>query len=159
MIVNTVYFKNHVNFPIIPADDRIGECIALRLKVFVEEQGVPPELEIDGYDSPASGCEHFLMLANNGSGQTPIGTFRAFFESADTVHLQRLCILKEYRGHGCGREALNFVERYYKEKGARKITLGAQCYAVPFYEKCGYTCVSGVFDDAGIPHRTMEKEL
>ncbi len=144
---------------IIPANDRIDDCIAVRTEVFVREQGVPAELEVDGLDSPASACGHFLMLDDEGAAPVPIGAFRAFFETEDTVHLQRLCILKEYRGRGLGREMLRFAEHYYMKKGARRFTLGAQCYAVPFYEKCGYTCVSGVFEDAGIPHRTMEKAV
>ncbi|MBO4562940.1 MAG: GNAT family N-acetyltransferase [Clostridia bacterium] len=141
---------------IVCAQDRIADCIDIRRRVFVIEQGVPWELEVDGMDEPESGCTHFLMLDDSGK---PIGTFRAYFESADTVHLQRFCILKEFRGLGFGREALRFVEEHYKEKGAARITFGAQCSAIPFYEKCGYTCVSDVFPDAGIPHRTMEKGL
>lgn len=143
---------------IIPANDRIDDCIALRMEVFVREQGVPLELEIDRYDSPASGCGHFLLL-DEARDSLPAGTFRAYFETDDTVHLQRICLLKEYRGRGLGRAMLRYAEQYYKKKGARRFTLGAQCYAVPFYEKCGYFCVSDVFDDAGIPHRMMEKEL
>ena len=44
-------------------------------------------------------------------------------------------------------------------RGAKKLTFGAQCTAIPFYEKCGCRCVSEIFLDAGLPHRTMEKEL
>lgn len=140
---------------IIKANDRIGDCIAIRRRVFVEEQGVPVELEIDGYDGELSGCEHFLIL----DGDKPIGTFRGYFESADTVHLQRFCVLKEYRGKGAGREGFRFAEDYFRKKGALKLTFGAQCTAVGFYEKLGCVCVSDVFLDAGMPHRTMEKLL
>lgn len=145
---------------ILPAGDRIADCTAIRRRVFVEEQGVPIELEIDEFDEPGSRCEHFLMLVHDESGEfLPIGAFRAYFETEDTVHLQRFCILKEYRGYGYGRAALRYVEHYYMKKGARRITFGAQCTAVPFYEKCGYSCVSDIFLDAGMPHRTMEKEI
>ena len=140
---------------IIRAEGRTADCIDIRRRVFVEEQGIDISLEIDEKDAPGSGCEHFLML----EGDKPVGAFRAYFEDAHTVHLQRFCILKEYRGRGFGREALRFIEGCYTAKGAEKLTFGAQITAIPFYEKCGYTCVSGFFLDAGIPHRTMEKRL
>ena len=143
---------------IIPAQNRIADCIALRKEIFVAEQGVPVGLEVDAFDEPDSGCTHFLLLEPD-EGGSPIGTFRAYFEDAETVHLQRFCIKKAFRGRGHGREALRFIEEYYRALGAKRITFGAQCAAIPFYEKCGYTCVSGVFDDAGIPHRRMEKEI
>ena len=140
---------------IITADRRIADCIFVRRSVFVEEQGIDISLEIDERDEPESGCMHFLML----DGDMPVGTFRAYFEDERTVHLQRFCILKEYRGRGYGRDALKFIEGYFTVKGADRLTFGAQITAIPFYEKCGYECVSGFFDDAGIPHRTMEKRL
>ena len=140
---------------IVKADDRTAECIAIRRRVFVEEQGVPEELEIDGFDAPGSGCEHFLVL----DGGRPVGTFRAYYESASTVHLQRFCILREARGKGFGRDAFVFAEEYYRSKGAERLTFGAQCTAIGFYEKLGCKAVSGIFPDAGIPHRTMEKQL
>lgn len=141
---------------IIPADERMDDCIAIRREVFVREQGVPEELEIDEKDEAGSGCGHFLMLDENGRA---VGTFRAFFETEEHVHLQRFCILKPMRGYGYGRAALRFVEEHYARLGAKKIVLGAQCTAVPFYEKCGYTAVSDVFLDAGMPHREMEKVI
>lgn len=140
---------------IVKANGRIDVCIALRTAVFVREQGVDIALEVDENDLEGSACEHFLMVEDG----KPIGTFRGFFEEGRTVHLQRLAILKEYRGRGFGRAALRFAEEHFMKEGADKITLGAQVAAIPFYEKCGYECVSDVFDDAGIPHRTMEKRL
>ena len=140
---------------IIKANGRVDDCISVRRRVFVEEQGIDISLEIDERDEPESGCEHFLLI----EGGAPVGTFRAYFEDESTVHLQRFCILSEYRGRGFGREALRFIEGYYTARGAKKLTFGAQITAIPLYEKCGYTCVSDFFPDAGIPHRTMEKRL
>lgn len=138
---------------IIIANDRINECLEIRYKVFVDEQNVPVELEKDEFDEQGSGCDHFLIIENG----CAVGTFRCMFEDEKTVHLQRLCILKEYRGKDFGRKALEFADEYCKKKNADVITLNAQCYAIPFYEKCGYTVISDVFDDAGIEHRTMKK--
>lgn len=140
---------------IIPANHRIDDCIDIRRRVFVCEQGIDISLEIDEKDEPESGCLHFLML----EGGVACGTFRAYYEDETTVHLQRFCILPEYRGRSFGRDALKFIEGFFTAKGASLITFGAQITAIPFYEKCGYECVSGFFDDAGIPHRTMQKRL
>ena len=140
------------------AQDRIADCIDIRRAVFVEEQGVPFELEVDGMDAPDAACVHFLILDGEDDNY-PVGTFRAYFETEDTVHLQRFCILKRFRGRGYGKAAFEFAEEYFRALGAKKITFGAQCTAIPFYEKCGCRCVSEIFLDAGLPHRTMEKEL
>ena len=141
---------------IIEAEDRLDDCVEIRKAVFVREQGVPVELEVDEKDEAGSGCDHFLMLDG---ADRPFGTFRAYYETETNVHLQRFCVLKEMRGRGFGREALRFAEEHYARLGAKKIVLGAQCTAVPFYEKCGYTAVSEVFLDAGMPHRMMEKTI
>ena len=140
---------------IIPADDRIGDCIAVRTAVFVGEQGIPEELEVDDLDSPFADCEHFLIL----DGDKPVGTFRAYPESEDTVHLQRLCVLREYRGLGYGRAALSFTREHFRKKGFRRIVFGAQETAIGFYEKCGCRVISDTFLDAGLPHRTMELKI
>ena len=130
-------------------------CFALRFTVFVGEQGVPAEIELDELDRPGAACSHFLMIEDG----RPIGTFRCSYESPDTVHFQRFCILPEMRGREYGRAALDFVREKYAKEGVRRITLNAQCRAVGFYEKCGFTVTSGVFDDAGIPHQAMEAIL
>ncbi len=140
---------------IIPANSRIEDCINIRRRVFVEEQGIDISLEIDDKDRPESGCMHFLLIEDG----SPCGTFRAYYENENIIHLQRFCILPEFRGRGYGRDALKYIEGYYTAKGAELITFGAQITAIPFYEKCGYQCVSDFFDDAGIPHRTMQKRL
>lgn len=141
---------------VIPANDRIEDCVDIRTRVFVIEQGVPKELEVDEKDEAGSGCYHFLMLDDGG---VPFGAFRGYFETPDAVHLQRFCVLKEKRGSGCGREAFAFAEEFFRDLGAKKLTFGAQITAVGFYEKLGCVIVSDEFMDAGIPHRTMEKAL
>ena len=139
---------------IVFANDKIGECVKIRTDVFVIEQGVPPELEVDGFDAPGAPCDHFLIV----DGDDNVGTFRCIFEGG-AVHVGRLCVKKEHRGEGFGRAALEFIEKIYAARGYEKLTLGAQVTAIPFYEKCGFKVVSDVFLDAGIEHRKMEKAL
>ena len=142
------------NIKIIKTDD-IAACLAIREKVFIKEQNVPTELEIDEYDKPGADCEHYLITENCVNA----GTFRCIHDAPGVVHMQRLCILSEMRGKGYGYAAMSFLKEHYKQLGDKKITLGAQCHAIPFYESCGFTCVSDIFLDAGIEHRTMECEL
>lgn len=137
---------------VISADSRIDECIGIRTRVFVAEQGVPPELEVDAMDEAGSPCRHFLIVGEDG---LPFGAFRGYFEDPETVHLQRFCILKEYRGRGFGRDAFLAAARIFSGLGAKKLVFGAQCSAIGFYEKCGCRVTSGVFQDAGIDHRMM----
>lgn len=68
-------------------------------------------------------------------------------------------MLPEYRNAGLGRWMLARLESIFRADYFNKMEMGAQCHAAPFYEKCGYSVVSGVFIDAGIEHVKMEKAL
>ena len=140
---------------IITAAGRKAGCLKIRYAVFVDEQGVPFELEKDGYDDDGAPCEHYLITE---SGKC-VGTFRVILDEGSAAHIGRFCVLPEYRKKGYGAAALAFAQKEYAARGYEKLVLGAQCHAVPFYEKCGFNVVSDVYDDAGIPHRDMEKKL
>ncbi len=132
-----------------------GRCLRIRRAVFVDEQAVPEEFEIDSLDEKGAACDRFLILCDGRDA----GTFRCFYESPETVHLQRFCVLKEYRLRGLGRSGLLSAEKFYAERGAKEITLNAQCSAAGFYERCGYKAVSGAFYEAGMPHVKMVKDI
>ena len=137
---------------VLATNKNIDRCFEIRYKVFVEEQKVPIEIEIDEYDKKDD-VNHFLIVQNN----QYVGTFRCLYENSETIHLQRLCILKEFRGLDLGQSALSFIEEYYKKKGIKKVILNAQISAIPFYEKSNYNIISDEFEEAGIIHKTMEK--
>lgn len=139
----------------VTTEEDLAWCISLRFAVFVDEQNVPPELEEDEYDTLDAPCVHFLIT----SSDSPIGTFRCIDEGEGTYHLGRLCLLPSYRGRGYGRAALAAAEDYCRAQGGHRMVLGAQCQAIGFYESCGYRVISDIFDDAGIPHRQMERML
>lgn len=117
----------------------------VRRTVFIEEQRVPEELEWDGFDAV---CHHVLALDTAGQ---PIGTGRI---KADG-HIGRMAVLGQYRGQGVGSAILNALLEYAMANDYREVYLHAQCSAVGFYERHGFTVSSGEFMDAGIPHRTM----
>ncbi|WJY28914.1 MULTISPECIES: GNAT family N-acetyltransferase [Sporosarcina] len=127
-------------------------AFTVRKKVFVEEQGVPLSLELDDFDETAS---HFVV--RDGSKAIAAGRIRSTSDAVGKV--ERVCVLKEYRGKHLGNLMMHALEEHAKETGMSKILLNAQSYAVPFYEKLGYTVTSPEFMDADIPHRAMEKTI
>lgn len=122
----------------------------IRTKVFVEEQGVPPHLELDEHDNIAI---HFIVY-DQGKG---IAAARIREIEPTVGKIERVCVLKEYRGKNLGILIMNALEKYAMNNGIQKLKLHAQSYAIPFYEKLNYIITSPEFMDADIPHRAMEK--
>jgi predicted GNAT family N-acyltransferase len=120
----------------------------IRYQVFVDEQKVPIELEIDDDDPLAA---HILCIVD---GQ-PVGTGRILLDG----HIGRLAVLQANRKQGYGNKILEHLELIAQENELTEVFLNAQVTAIPFYEKRGYMIISDVFDDAGIPHKTMRKTL
>jgi predicted GNAT family N-acyltransferase len=128
-------------------------CLSLRWTVFVEEQGVPPSMEVDEHDG--SDAVHALATWNG----VPAGTGRIVPDGKATAKIGRMAVVDDVRGRGIGRALLAFLEEQAKARGAEKLLLWSQVSARPFYEKAGYRNVSEKpFDDAGIPHVAMEKQ-
>jgi predicted GNAT family N-acyltransferase len=127
--------------------DEISKLIEVRKKVFVEEQNVPQELEIDECDKEAT---HFIVMYNN----EIIGTARLVI-SENKGKIGRLCVLKEFRSQGIGFKLMNKIIEYSKEIGLKYVYLEAQVHAIPFYEKIGFVAKGVEHMDAGIPHKTM----
>lgn len=136
---------------IVKTQKELEDAYSVRKTVFVDEQDVPLEEEIDAYEDKA---EHFVMY-HEGS---PIaaGRFR-FVDGYGKV--ERICVLKEARKTGAGKAIMNAIEKYALEKDIHKLKLNAQTHAIPYYAGLGYEIVSEEFMDAGIPHKTMLKEL
>lgn len=129
----------------------LEDAYKVRKIVFVEEQNVPVELEMDEYEETAA---HFVLYDND----EPIGAGR--FRIIDNIgKVERICVTKEQRSSGGGRIIMEKIEQYAKEKGLPKLKLNAQIQAIPFYSRLGFTVSSDEFLDAGIPHKTMIKEL
>lgn len=128
-----------------------NDAYTVRKKVFVEEQGVSVEEEIDGHEDEAI---HFVGYKNN----SPIAASRLRF--LDQVgKLERLCILKDERGHSYGSKMIEAMEAEIYKKSYPTAKLNAQTHAIQFYERFGYQVTSEEFLDAGIPHVTMIKKM
>lgn len=124
----------------------------IRTEVFVEEQNVPPEREIDEFDKTAT---HFIAY----DGEFPVAAARLRFTEDDYGKLERICVLKSQRGKSLGKKLMLKMEEEIKNRGFHKAKLNAQTHAQDFYQKLGYEVTSGEFLDAGIPHVTMIKYL
>jgi len=131
----------------ISAKEDLAKAFAIRMRVFVTEQGVPRKIELDRDDQ---GAVHFLATA---SGKA-IGTARIVMHRG-SVKIGRMAVLKNYRRKGVGRMLLKRAVVTAKKLGAQKIYLHAQVAVIGFYERMGFRSVGPVFDEAGIPHRRM----
>ncbi len=126
----------------------IATCQALRRVVFIEEQGVSPQDEMDGRD----GAARHLLARLDGA---PIGTARLLTEGP-VGKIGRVCVRAEARGKGVGVALIRAaVEIFRSEPGIQKVKLGAQTHAMGFYAALGFEAVGEVYQDAGIPHRDM----
>ena len=128
--------------------DREALC-AVREEVFIREQNVPQELELDD-DDPRS--LHVLARVADG---TPIGSGRLTPEG----RIGRMAILKRHRASGVGSALLRLLVEQARSRGMAEVQLAAQVEAVPFYLKHGFEISGEDFMDAGIPHRPMRMAL
>lgn len=124
--------------------------LKIRIKVFVDEQKVPLEEESDEYEKD---CYHLNLYKDNAA----VATGRILPLDSETVKFGRIAVMKEVRGTGLGKVLMNEMEEKTKELGYKKIFLGGQVSAIPFYEKMGYSAYGDVFLDGGIDHRMMKK--
>ena len=140
-----------VSIKTVQTPEEFDHCFGIRTTVFVEEQEVPLELEMDEYDAIAT---HFLLR----DGATPLATAR-LVDKHGLAKIGRVAVLKDARGRGLGLLLMQAVIEEAKRRGFTESVLDAQTYAVPFYARLGYVAEGAEFDDAGIPHFLMRRKL
>ncbi len=138
-----------IRFNIVTWSNERDRLLAVRLRVFVEEQHVPLELEEDGKDQNAL---HILVQDRD---DNPLATARMLPDG----QIGRMAVLPEWRNRGIGRQMLNMLLDQARQQQVKQVFLHAQCSAIAFYRSAGFQAEGEVFDDAGIPHRTMRKRL
>lgn len=131
----------------------VAACLDVREAVFVGEQGVPRDRELDGKDDAAT---HFL--GRDGAGE-PVACARLREYEPGTAKVERVAVVPERRGEGLGRAVMDVVEDHARGAGYDEVVLHAQVPVVGFYEALGYEVEGEPFEDAGIPHRRMRKSL
>ncbi|GGH44367.1 acetyltransferase [Paenibacillus silvae] len=140
----------------VTTEEELKQALGIRRQVFVIEQQVPEELEIDQYDLISPDVHHVLLYKD---GQA-VATGRLIYYSKDTAKMQRIAVLESYRSFGYGRVLLLAMEELARELGLTYSLLDAQCQAQKFYDKLGYEVISEEpFYDADILHVRMRKSL
>jgi predicted GNAT family N-acyltransferase len=130
---------------------QMEQAWAIRRTVFIEEQHVPEEIEMDADDAKAF---HALAL----DGRQAVGCGRMVAHDG-YVKIGRMAVLVERRREGIGKSILTFLMEHAKSRGFGRAVLHAQLTAEGFYLKNGYILEGEVFDEAGIPHRRMYRDL
>jgi predicted GNAT family N-acyltransferase len=125
-----------------------AEAQRIRFTVFVEEQSVPAELEMDDNDALAV---HALARAEGRA----VGTGRLLPDG----HIGRMAVLKEWRGRGIGRGILRALVERARSRGEREVILAAQVQALGFYAAEGFEPEGPVYEEAGIDHQSMRRRL
>jgi predicted GNAT family N-acyltransferase len=139
--------KPRVSVKKVSSQKELEQAFRIRIRVFVREQGVPAEIELDEDDKLAI---HFLASI----GGTAVGTARLVMRGGD-AKIGRMAVLKSQRRKHVGKKLLTRAIMIAKKHGARKVYLHAQLAVIAFYESAGFRCVGPVFDEAGIAHRKM----
>ena len=142
---------------------QLAEAIEVRRAVFIEEQQVPEDEEIDGYDDDpaAPGMSERVVHVLGRLDGRPMATARLLLDHAGEPphgypHIGRVAVLAELRGRRYGEQIMEALHEEARRRGHGGITLAAQEHARPFYERLGYIARGGLFLDAGIEHRWMD---
>jgi predicted GNAT family N-acyltransferase len=137
-----------VQIEVLPWDKARERATAIRFAVFVKEQGVPAEMEIDELDARSV---HALALHEGAA----VGTGRLLPDG----HIGRMAVQKEWRGREIGSLILEALVAQARERGHLEVVLAAQVRAIDFYRAHGFAVIGGVYEEAGIPHQDMSLRL
>lgn len=132
-----------------PADWEAAK--AIRFEVFVDEQHVPADLELDDLDAMA---HHWLAW----DGETAVGTARAVRKDFGWK-IGRVAVRRDWRGRGVGLALMRAIIDAARRAEVRELQLESQTHALAFYARLGFVAEGPEFDDAGIPHRLMRLAL
>lgn len=131
------------------------EALAIRTRVFVGEQGVPPDEEIDVHDRSDLQAVHALVRADG----RIVGAGRFYVSAPRTVQIGRMAVDAASRGSGAGRALLTALVGEARRRGFDRAHLHAQTHARGFYAKAGFADDGEPLWDAGILHQPMSLEL
>ena len=126
-----------------------SELGKIRFAVFVEEQGFPSEIELDGRDDE---CAHVLCRHRGGK---VVGTGRLLPDG----HIGRIAVLSEVRGQGLGAAITALLVDMARARKFDEVVLHSQIHAMPFYARLGFEPFGERFDEAGAPHQGMRIQL
>lgn len=129
------------------------DAARLRTAVFVREQGIPADVEADALDASA---RHAVLY--NRLGQ-PVATGRLLQQAPGVGRIGRMAVDRSVRGARWGRVLLDALVDAARARGDKQVQLHAQCSAQGFYERSGFAAVGMPYEEAGLPHLLMAKDL
>ncbi|WP_336325860.1 GNAT family N-acetyltransferase [Halovenus sp. HT40] len=138
----------------IPGSGTLEDAFAVRRAVFIDEQDVAEEIEMDGRDEDAI---HFVIV--DAETDTAVGTARLRPPNGEYAKPERVAVRETYRGEGLGARLMGLIESEARTLGCERSVLHAQKQVVEFYRGLGYEVTSDEFEEAGIVHVEMEKRL
>jgi predicted GNAT family N-acyltransferase len=146
---------------IVPVKDQgeLLQALAVREIVFIEEQHVPEGIERDADDANAF---HVLAIEGGhaiGTGRLVVLTSPPEGASGKWGKVGRMAVLQASRKGGVGSRVLTALESEAQRRGCNGIILHAQLSALEFYKRHGYQPAGAVFEEAGMPHLQMTKQL
>ncbi len=141
-----------LSYKLVTSDGELKEAFEVRKKVFVEEQGIADNLELDDYDREAL---HMVVK----DGERVIGTARVLFLANNQAKIERMAILKPFRRKGIGRRIISFLNEELIKRQVEQVVLHAQHTVVDFYKSCGFEKSGSPFWEAGIKHIKMQRQL
>jgi len=140
------------NYKLATSDSELDGAFAIRRQVFVEEQGISEDIELDEHDREAL---HMVVK----DGDRVIGTARVLFLDAGLAKIERMAILPPFRRRGIGKGIISFLSEELKNRQVEQVILHAQYAVVAFYKSCGFEETGSPFWEAGIKHIKMQKQL
>lgn len=138
-------------FTVVRDDFHYTKCLAIRKKVFIEEQNVPVAIEVDDMEFKAV---HFLVEEDH----MPVSTARYLVKDG-WAKVGRVAVLKEYRGQKIGSFIMVNIIEYAQSQGLEGLKLSSQEHAKGFYEKLGFVAYGEIFMEADIPHIWMKYDF
>ena len=140
------------NYKLISNDRELKSAFEVRRQVFVEEQGISEDLELDEYDREA------LHMVVKDKGRV-IGTARVRFLVSGQAKLERMAVLKHVRRRGIGSGIISFLIEELRNRQIEQVLLHAQYPVIVFYRSCGFEESGLPFWEAGIKHIKMHREI
>lgn len=140
-----------MNIIVATKQEHFVDAFRIRARVFVGEQQVPVNLEIDEYD-------HYASIFVAYSEGRPLGTGRVVIKG-NKAKIGRVAVVKKNRGSGVGSQIILAIINYLKDRHVQEVQLGAQLSALKFYEKLGYKAYGEIYSEAGIEHIMMKYQL
>ena len=134
------------------SENDLQQALDIRSKVFVDEQGIPRKMEVDGHDENAW---HVLVRSNG----LAVATGRLLMDDGGAGNLSRIAVLPPFRSMGLGKMVIGELEKLAEEQGAAQLYIYPHSYLENFYTCLGYHKVPGNYEVGNHRLIRMEKSL